>query len=154
MYFRVPDWLDIPDCLEITATSTDDNLPMAFQHKHKNWFGVQFHPESICSQFGREILYNFVEFARRVSGLEVRHCQLMQIVIKCQAEPLIVSRIPSVLPKSIQPRVELSFKHRTLSVPETFTITSFAYLYHLESLNSDFIWLDSSKVRIIHSLQY
>ncbi|AFZ46326.1 para-aminobenzoate synthase, subunit I [Cyanobacterium stanieri PCC 7202] len=38
---------------------TDDNLIMAIRHKYKPFWGVQFHPESICSQYGYNILKNF-----------------------------------------------------------------------------------------------
>ncbi len=51
---------DIPDVIEITATSLDDNEIMALQIKGKPIYGVQFHPESIKSEFGHKILNNFL----------------------------------------------------------------------------------------------
>jgi anthranilate synthase component II len=51
----------LPDCLEITAET--DGLIMGLQHKSLNVHGVQFHPESIASQFGHEILGNFLDLA-------------------------------------------------------------------------------------------
>jgi len=48
-----------PAQLEITAT-TDDGLIMAVAHKTAPIFGVQFHPESIASQYGHHILRNFL----------------------------------------------------------------------------------------------
>jgi len=51
---------DIPDIIEVTATSLDDNEIMALQIKDKPIYGVQFHPESIKSQFGHKILDNFL----------------------------------------------------------------------------------------------
>jgi anthranilate synthase component 2 len=50
----------VPDTIEITAKSLDDNEIMAFQIKDKPIYGVQFHPESIKSQFGHKILNNFL----------------------------------------------------------------------------------------------
>lgn len=47
-----------PDDLEIIA-KTDDNLIMAIQHKFKPYWGVQFHPESICTEFGKQLFINF-----------------------------------------------------------------------------------------------
>ena len=48
-----------PADLDITA-STDDGLIMAFAHKTFPITSVQFHPESIASQFGHRILRNFL----------------------------------------------------------------------------------------------
>ncbi|MBQ7900436.1 MAG: aminodeoxychorismate/anthranilate synthase component II [Clostridia bacterium] len=49
----------IPDCLEVTAL-TDDGEVMAVQHKEYPIYGVQFHPESIMTPFGKQILENFI----------------------------------------------------------------------------------------------
>jgi anthranilate synthase component 2 len=49
----------LPDCLEVTAQSAD-GLIMALQHKKYEIHGVQFHPESIASEFGHEMLGNFL----------------------------------------------------------------------------------------------
>jgi anthranilate synthase component II len=51
-----------PDELEITAES-DDGLVMGVAHRERPVFGVQFHPESIASENGRQILRNFLELA-------------------------------------------------------------------------------------------
>ncbi len=50
----------LPDCLEITARTADGEI-MGLSHKNHNVHGVQFHPESIASQHGHDILRNFVE---------------------------------------------------------------------------------------------
>lgn len=50
----------LPDCLKITA-KTDDGEIMAVEHKEYNVFGVQFHPESIMTPNGIDILRNFLE---------------------------------------------------------------------------------------------
>ena len=52
-----------PDCLEVTATS-DDGVIQGLQHKNRPVFGVQFHPESIASEHGHDLLKNFLEIAR------------------------------------------------------------------------------------------
>ncbi|BAQ65633.1 aminodeoxychorismate synthase [Geminocystis sp. NIES-3709] len=44
--------------LEIIA-KTEDNLIMGIKHKFKPFWGVQFHPESICSEYGKELFINF-----------------------------------------------------------------------------------------------
>lgn len=50
----------LPDCLEITAESEDDNEIMGVRHKQYAIEGVQFHPESILSEAGMQILRNFL----------------------------------------------------------------------------------------------
>lgn len=49
----------LPFCLEITAES-DDGLIMGLEHKAKPIHGVQFHPESIATENGHDLLKNFV----------------------------------------------------------------------------------------------
>ncbi len=49
-----------PDVLEITAETADGTI-MGLQHKTLPVFGVQFHPESIASEFGHEMLKNFLD---------------------------------------------------------------------------------------------
>lgn len=53
----------MPSCLRITA-STADGLVMAVQHQSQPVFGVQFHPESIASDYGHALLANFLRMAR------------------------------------------------------------------------------------------
>ena len=50
----------LPDSIIPTAYSTDDNEIMALKVKDKDIYGVQFHPESIMSEYGHEILGNFL----------------------------------------------------------------------------------------------
>jgi anthranilate synthase component 2 len=58
----------LPDCFDITAES-EDGLIMGLTHKDYPIFGVQFHPESIASDYGHKILGNFLEIA----GLSINH---------------------------------------------------------------------------------
>ena len=53
----------LPECLEITA-ETDDGEIMAVAHKELPVFGVQFHPESVLSEYGHELLNNFLKYAK------------------------------------------------------------------------------------------
>jgi anthranilate synthase component 2 len=54
----------IPDCLEVTAW-TDDGEIMGVRHKTLAVEGVQFHPESILTEHGHQMLKNFLEDAPR-----------------------------------------------------------------------------------------
>jgi len=50
---------DIPGNLEVTAKS-EDGVAMTVEHKSKNIFGIQFHPESIFTEYGKNMIRNFL----------------------------------------------------------------------------------------------
>jgi len=50
----------LPDCLEATAWTDEDEI-MGVRHKTLPIWGVQFHPESILTESGRQILANFLK---------------------------------------------------------------------------------------------
>jgi para-aminobenzoate synthetase len=49
---------ELPDCLEAIAWTEDDIL-MGVRHRQRPIWGVQFHPESICTEFGHQLMANF-----------------------------------------------------------------------------------------------
>ena len=62
---RYHSWLinkaDFPDVLNITATD-DEGMIMAVSHKEYDLKGVQFHPESVLSRYGKQMLANWLNF--------------------------------------------------------------------------------------------
>ena len=50
----------MPECLRVIA-KTDDGEVMAVKHKDKAIYGFQFHPESVLTEYGKEMLENFLQ---------------------------------------------------------------------------------------------
>lgn len=57
----------IPQCLKITALTADGEV-MGVRHTQYDVFGVQFHPESIMTPDGPEMLKNFLKLAKSSQG--------------------------------------------------------------------------------------
>ncbi len=62
--------VDIPPCLIVNATS-DDGAVMGFRHRDLPIHGVQFHPESIATEYGHDMLANFMRIAGMAVGERV-----------------------------------------------------------------------------------
>jgi anthranilate synthase component 2 len=50
----------LPECLQITSLSSE-NIIMSIKHKTFDLEGIQFHPESYMTEYGKEILRNWLE---------------------------------------------------------------------------------------------
>jgi anthranilate synthase component 2 len=59
------DKASLPDCLRITALSSDDRVIMGVRHRDYPIEGVQFHPESILTEDGDRLIENFLRYGVR-----------------------------------------------------------------------------------------
>ena len=57
----------MPECLGITA-ETDDGVIQGIAHRDLPIHGVQFHPESIATEHGHQLIQNFLDIAKGTSG--------------------------------------------------------------------------------------
>ncbi len=53
----------LPEDIQITAWTKEDDEIMGIQHKKYPIYGIQFHPESILTNYGKDILRNFLKLA-------------------------------------------------------------------------------------------
>ncbi len=60
----------LPDCLEVTAES-GDGVIQGLRHRDFPIHGVQFHPESIASEHGHQVIQNFLDITRTKPGGKV-----------------------------------------------------------------------------------
>ncbi|GAB3744018.1 chorismate-binding protein [Microlunatus parietis] len=52
--------VDPPAELELTARARDDDVIMGLRHRSRDLHGVQFHPESVAAEHGRDLMINFL----------------------------------------------------------------------------------------------
>ena len=80
----------LPDCLRITA-ATDDGLIMAVEHQTRPIIGVQFHPESVLTEFGPQLLRNFLS----INGIAATGSCLGDAVRVEECGPWLASDLPT-----------------------------------------------------------
>jgi para-aminobenzoate synthetase len=114
---------DLPDELEPTAWTTDGIL-MAVAHRERPQWGLQFHPESICTDYGRAMLARFRDLTAEASG-------------RRDAAPVGIGD-DYVRPRTEGPDLELRVRRL-----DTAYDTERAF-HHLYGSSSDAFWLDSS----------
>ncbi|MFI0743107.1 aminodeoxychorismate synthase component I [Streptomyces sp. NPDC021100] len=112
---------DLPPELEVVAW-TDDGVVMGLRHRERPLWGVQFHPESIGSEGGRELLANFRDLALATA----RRSAPTASTASCDAEPypyeVHVRRIPGI------PDAELVYRTFAADSDSAFWLDSSAVL--------------------------
>ncbi len=86
----------LPDSLEITARGKDAEV-MALRHKEYPVIGVQFHPESILTEYGHEMLRNFLQIEARMGP--PTPVQLEEAVAEARAEGAVIMPIKTAISK-------------------------------------------------------
>jgi para-aminobenzoate synthetase len=121
----------LPADLEPIAR-TSDGVVMAIAHRTRPQWGVQFHPESICTEFGRQLLANFRDLTRQtqVGANGARRTATTTAPAAAGAGPVIAGR------------AQLVQKVKRL---DTLYDTERAFVNLYGSSETSF-WLDSSKV--------
>ncbi len=125
---------ELPDCIEKVAW-TLDNLVMGLRHRSKPLWGVQFHPESICTEYGHTLLENFrqmtLKLAQEQGSSPRRHYWI--------GDGGMASMPPTSLQKQ-QQEFELCTRKLNLC-PDAEQM-----FVHLFGFSPNAFWLDSSRV--------
>lgn len=137
----VADEASLPAELRVTAR-TADGVVMALEHASKPQFGVQFHPEAVCSSFGYQLFQNFrdITLAQPASQCLLQHSSLEPHVLERPAVVDAVVRPVAPASQETAYSVQVHVAARGLA-SLAFAETVFTELY-ADSERS--FWLDSS----------
>ncbi|RKO91417.1 ADC synthase, partial [Blyttiomyces helicus] len=135
---------DLPSCLRVTAWTPDadgEDIIMALEHVDRPIWGVQFHPESICTEHGMKIIDNFRGMAAaylRRTGKSSRFAPSIppEIAAATVIPPPLIPRC-----KADQPPFEVIV--RKLPTPFAPPADVFDELFSKDEVS---FWLDSAKV--------
>ncbi|MEW2412401.1 aminodeoxychorismate synthase component I [Streptomyces sp. NPDC046866] len=131
---------DLPEAVEATAW-TPDGILMGLRHRTRPQWGVQFHPESICSQYGIELLANFARLTgeHQAAARTARPAPARPAAARRSAEPAAAPAEPAAAPAGAPARRLRLVAHR---LPTRWDAEA-AY-DELFRGNDHAFWLDSS----------
>ncbi|WP_017295715.1 aminodeoxychorismate synthase [Geminocystis herdmanii] len=131
----------LPSDLEVIAT-TKDNLIMGIRHKFKPFWGVQFHPESICSEYGKELLINFYNLTQSYHNSNDKIHQGLKPLLQTDSKSISYSTINSDTCQDKTFNKEYQIYSKKLDI---FVDSSLVF-QEIYSKSSHSFWLDSSMV--------
>ncbi|MBW4555381.1 MAG: aminodeoxychorismate synthase component I [Trichormus sp. ATA11-4-KO1] len=123
---------ELPSCLEKVAW-TEEGLVMGLRHRHLPFWGVQFHPESICTEYGWNLLENFQNITRQFAQKQSTKNYTSNLL--CPPAPL-----PPCSPAYSHPQYQICSKKLDI-YPDAEQV--FVDLFGSET---NAFWLDSSLV--------
>lgn len=126
----------LPETLVATAWA-EDGVVMGLRHRDLPRWGVQFHPESIASDHGADLVSNFLNLSREHHGTVVQG----PVVQGPSVLETPVSPVPAVSPPAVEPGPVPEIRSGTLPYAVD-TERAFAHLY---SGADHAFWLDSSR---------
>lgn len=139
----VADEASLPAELTVTGR-TQDGVVMALQHASKPQFGVQFHPEAVCSGFGYQLFQNFrdITLQQPPSQCLLQHSSLQPHVLERTSVDAIHPRATSAAAEKMVPEYKVQVRVATRGLASLdFAQSVFADL-HATSKRA--FWLDSS----------
>ncbi|HWR48889.1 MAG TPA: gamma-glutamyl-gamma-aminobutyrate hydrolase family protein, partial [Pseudonocardiaceae bacterium] len=118
----------------IPTAWAEDGVIMALRHRHLPRWGVQFHPESIASRYGRELLANFRDLS--IDSIDAK--------VKFETRLVVVAGSAAAADRAVQTPPASSLRLITTVMPKAVD-TEAVFLEFFESSPTCF-WLDSSRV--------
>ncbi|WP_035841435.1 aminodeoxychorismate synthase component I [Kitasatospora azatica] len=133
----------LPPTLEATAWS-EDGVIMGLRHRQRPLWGVQFHPESICTEHGRRMLANFRELTLAHQAAHPRPAAARPLVPTLDAPTPVAPAVPVPVPAHpAEPLAGLRVHLRTI---ETAVDTEAAFTHLYAGSGAPAFWLDSAHV--------
>jgi para-aminobenzoate synthetase len=126
-----------PADLQITARA-EDGVVMGLAHRNRPWWGVQFHPESICTEHGARLVANFRDLAL-ASGSHQGGTSIRDRQVGADADDLSASAAPSAPhPHPARLQARIGILERAVDAEAAFLA--------LFGASARSFWLDSSHV--------
>ncbi|WP_041824979.1 MULTISPECIES: aminodeoxychorismate synthase component I [Streptomycetaceae] len=129
----------LPAVLEATAWS-EDGVVMGLRHRERPVWGVQFHPESVSTEYGREMLANFRDLTAAHHAAHPRPATADRPAPPTAPQP---APVPALLPEDTGPATPYRVHLRSI---ETAIDTEAAFTHLYAGSATPAFWLDSAHV--------